>query len=106
MNLLEEALGSNVAHFAFIHVVHAKRMHQAPLVAAKSAFARKLQTAAIQSTIIPPTGYFSDMGDVLNLAKAGPAQFLLTAGAINMAAPQTGTRFLAEHFKTRAKRSQ
>lgn len=189
VNLLEEALRSSVKHFAFVHVLHADRMEHVPLVAAKSAFVRKLQTAAIQSTIIAPTGYFSDMGDFFTMAKAGrvwlfgtgqhrinpidgadlatatfdtiargavwadiggpatftqdeiaalcfraleqpprithlpdvlrrlslwllprlaprriagPAQFFLTAAAMNMTAPPHGTRQLADHFTTLA----
>ena len=186
VNLLEEAIRSKVKHFAFVHVLHADRMEHVPLVAAKSAFVRKLQTAAIHSTIIAPTGYFSDMGDFFTMAKAGrvwlfgkgqhrinpidgadlatatfdaiaqgadwadvggpatftqdevaalcfaaldqpprithlpdilrrlslwllpllaprriagPAQFFLTAAAMNMTAPSHGTRQLADHFK-------
>lgn len=71
VNLLEEALRANVPHFAFVHVLNADRMENVPLVAAKVAFVRKLQTADIQSTVIAPTGYFSDMADVLKMAGAG-----------------------------------
>lgn len=71
VNLLEEALRCHVPHFAFIHVLHADRMDNVPLVAAKSAFVRKLQQAPIRSTVIAPTGYFSDMADFLSMAKAG-----------------------------------
>lgn len=70
-NLLEEALRANVARFAFVHVLNADRMENVPLVAAKAAFVRKLQTADIQSTFLAPTGYFSDMADFLDMAKAG-----------------------------------
>lgn len=192
VNLLQEALRSNVRHFAFIHVLHADLMDHVPLVAAKSAFVRKLQTAGIQSTIIAPTGYFSDMGDFFTMAKAGrvwlfgngqhrinpidgadlatatfdaiaqgsawadiggprtytqdeiaelcfkaldkspqithlpdflrrlslwllprlaprriagPAQFFLTAAAMNMTAPPHGTRQLTDHFQSLAMRS-
>jgi uncharacterized protein YbjT (DUF2867 family) len=71
VNLLDEALRSNVRHFAYIHVLNADRMEEVPLVAAKSAFVRKLQQAPLQSTVIAPTGYFSDMADFLAMAKAG-----------------------------------
>ncbi len=71
VNLLEEAQRSNVAHFAFVHVLNADRMENVPLVAAKSAFVRKLQLAPVKSTVIAPTGYFSDMADFLTMAKAG-----------------------------------
>ena len=192
VNLLEEALRSEVTRFAFVHVLNADRMDQVPLVAAKAAFVRRLQTAALRSTIIAPTGYFSDMGDFLNMARAGrvwlfgngqlrinpihgadlataifdaveadtpwadiggpetlthkevaelcfevlgkpprvthlpdalrrlalrvlprlaprriagPAQFFLTAGAMNMIAPPSGTRTLADHFKSQSVQS-
>lgn len=71
INLLDEALRSNVQQFAFIHVLNADRMADIPLVAAKTAFVGKLQQAPLQSTIIAPTGYFSDMADFLAMAKAG-----------------------------------
>lgn len=187
VNLLEEALRASVERFAFVHVLNADRMEHVPLVAAKAAFVRKLQTTSIQSTVIAPTGYFSDMADFLNMAKsgrvwlfgrgqmrinpihgadlaaavfeaiekgsgwadiggpetftqkdlatlcfevvdrqpritylpdilrrlalrflpwiaprriAGPAQFFLTAGGMNMTAPPLGTHKLADHFKS------
>jgi len=187
VNLLEEAMRSNVARFAYVHVLNADRMENVPLVAAKAAFVRKLRTADILSTIIAPTGYFSDMADFLKMAQggrvwlfgcgqnrinpihgadlaaaifdtveqgidwaeiggpetfthselaelcfellgkqpritflpdilrrvilrllphiaprrlSGPAQFFLTASAMNMTAPSLGKRKLAEHFKT------
>lgn len=186
VNLLEEALRSHVGHFAFVHVLNADRMDHVALVAAKAAFVRKLQTADLRSTVIAPTGYFSDMGDFMRMAQAGrvwvfgtghlrinpihgadlasaifdevakqtpwvdiggpetftqnelaqlcfrvldkpdrithlpdvvrrvvlrllprlaprriagPAQFFLTAGAMNMTAPRRGTRRLADQFK-------
>lgn len=71
VNLLDEALRSGVARFAYVHVLNADRMEHVPLVAAKSAFVRKLQTAKIASSVIAPTGYFSDMRDFLTMAKAG-----------------------------------
>ena len=71
VNLLEEAVRSGVAHFAYIHVLNADRMMHVPLVAAKSAFVRELQQSPLQSTVIAPTGYFSDMADFLTMAKAG-----------------------------------
>ncbi|MGH1414128.1 MAG: SDR family oxidoreductase [Pelagimonas sp.] len=192
VNLLEEALRSNVTRFAFVHVLNADRMESVPLVAAKAAFVRKLRSADIQTSVIAPTGYFSDMGDFLKMAMAGrvwlfgsgqqrinpihgadlaaalfnavqdgaalaeiggpdtftqndlaklcfetlgtpprithlpdvlrrgalhllprlaprriagPAQFFLTAGAMNMTAPPSGTRKLVDHFKSLVDRS-
>lgn len=193
VNLLEEALRSNVERFAFVHVLNADRMENVPLVAAKTAFVRKLQIADIHSTIIAPTGYYSDMAEFLKMAQggrvwlfgngqhrinpihgadlaaavfdaveesatwveiggpetftqndlaklcfavldqypritclpdilrrfalwflpriatrriAGPVQFFLTAGAMNMTAPPSGTRKLADHFNSLVEQKQ
>ena len=71
VNLLEEALRANVQGFAYIHVLNAERFNDVPLVAAKSAFVRRLQQAPLRSTVIAPTGCFSDMADFLAMARAG-----------------------------------
>lgn len=71
VNLLHEALRSDVPRFAYVHVLNAERMNRVPLVAAKSAFVRELTEARIASSVIAPTGYFSDMADVLHMAQAG-----------------------------------
>jgi uncharacterized protein YbjT (DUF2867 family) len=71
LNLLNEAEQAGVARFAYIHVLRASDMAQVPMVAAKSAFVAELQRRPIAATIIAPTGYFSDMGDVLTMAQSG-----------------------------------
>lgn len=71
LNLLHEAEQTGVARFAFVHVLNAARMKRVPMVAAKSAFVAELQRARIASTVIAPTGYFSDMGDFLKMAQSG-----------------------------------
>ncbi|MCE8546027.1 SDR family oxidoreductase [Ruegeria pomeroyi] len=71
LNLLREALASDVKHFAYVHVLNADRMAGVPLVAAKSAFVSALQAADLDSTIIAPSGYFSDMEDFLSMARKG-----------------------------------
>ena len=73
LNLLEEALRAGVGRFAYIHVLNADRMADVPLVAAKSAFVDRLQASPVASTVIAPSGYFSDMGDFLSMARAGRA---------------------------------
>lgn len=71
VNLLEKALAAKVGHFAYIHVLNADKMPGVPLVAAKQAFADRLDAAPITSTIVAPSGFFSDMADFLNMAKSG-----------------------------------
>lgn len=71
LNLLREALASDAKHFAYVHVLNADHMADVPLVAAKSAFVSALQAADLDSTIIAPSGYFSDMKDFLDMARKG-----------------------------------
>jgi len=70
-NLLAEALHARVPRFAYIHVLNADRMADVPLVAAKAEFVALLRAAPITSTVIAPSGYFSDMADFLSMARAG-----------------------------------
>ncbi len=71
LNLLNEAIQGGVPQFAYIHLLNADRMADVPLVAAKSAFVQAVQAAPIRATIIAPSGYFSDMGDFLSMARSG-----------------------------------
>ncbi len=70
-NLLDEALAAKVARFAYIHVLNADRMQTVPLVQAKTAFVQRLKAAPIKSTVMAPSGFFSDMSDFLNMAGSG-----------------------------------
>jgi uncharacterized protein YbjT (DUF2867 family) len=69
--LLREAERAGVGRFAYVHVLRAERMGDFPLVAAKSAFVDELQAADLPATVIAPTGYFSDMGEILAMARRG-----------------------------------
>lgn len=71
LNLLEEAERAGVARFAYVHVLNADRMQGVPLVAAKSAFVERLRASPLAATVIAPSGYFSDMGDFLAMARRG-----------------------------------
>jgi uncharacterized protein YbjT (DUF2867 family) len=71
LNLLREAERAGVGQFGYIHVLHASDMAQVPMVAAKSAFVGELLRSSVAATVIAPTGYFSDMGDFLNMAQSG-----------------------------------
>ncbi|MEY8880929.1 SDR family oxidoreductase [Donghicola sp. XS_ASV15] len=71
LNLLREAERAGVGRFAYIHVLNAEAMAGVPLVDAKAAFVAALQDSDMPETVIAPTGYFSDMGDILKMAQAG-----------------------------------
>ena len=71
LNLLEEAERAGVRHFAYVHVLNADKMRGVPLVDAKAAFVDRLRAAPLAHTVIAPSGYFSDMGDFLSMARGG-----------------------------------
>jgi uncharacterized protein YbjT (DUF2867 family) len=71
LNLLREAERAGVSRFAYVHVLNADKMRHVPLVAAKAGFVDALQRSPIASTVIAPSGYFSDMQDFLKMAQAG-----------------------------------
>ncbi|MBK0327042.1 SDR family oxidoreductase [Rhodobacteraceae bacterium F11138] len=71
LNLLREAEAAGVKRFAYVHVLNAPAMAGVPLVDAKTAFADALQASDMPATLIAPTGYFSDMGEILEMARRG-----------------------------------
>jgi len=83
VNLLDEALRAGVARFGYVHVLNAERMRHVPLVAAKQAFVDRLRAAPVAATVIAPSGYFSDMGDFLEMARGGRV-WLFGDGALRL----------------------
>lgn len=71
LNLLRAAETAGVGRLAYVHVLNASAMRDVPLVAAKADFVDALRASALPSTVIAPSGYFSDMGDFLSMARSG-----------------------------------
>ena len=71
LNLLQEAEAAGVKRFAYVHVLNADAMAGVPLVDAKAAFVEALRASDMPATVIAPTGYFSDMGEILDMARRG-----------------------------------
>ncbi len=71
LNLLREAETAGVKRFAYVHVLKAEAMAGVPLVDAKAAFVDALRASDMPATVIAPTGYFSDMGEVFAMAQSG-----------------------------------
>ncbi|MBS0125056.1 SDR family oxidoreductase [Thetidibacter halocola] len=69
--LLREAERAGVQRFAYVHVLNAKAMRHVPLVAAKADFVDALLASSMASTVIAPSGYFSDMEEFLAMARSG-----------------------------------
>lgn len=70
-NLLDEAVQAGIDHFAYIHVLHAEKMPHVAMAAAKSHFVRALTASPIKSTIICPSGFYSDLAEILDMARGG-----------------------------------
>ncbi|SDR20570.1 SDR family oxidoreductase [Pseudovibrio sp. Tun.PSC04-5.I4] len=70
-NLLDLAVENSVPQFAYIHVLNATKLRNVQLVRAKQHFVETLQAAPIKSTVISPSGYFSDLEEFLDMAKSG-----------------------------------
>ena len=71
VNLLTEAERVGVERFAYVHVLNARALVGVPMVDAKQAFVDRLQSSSIASTVVCPSGFFSDMTDFYTMSKAG-----------------------------------
>lgn len=69
--ILDEALLAGVKKFIYVSVLHGKSLKQLKICAAKELFVDALLKSDISSTIIRPSGFFSDMGEFLHMAKKG-----------------------------------
>ena len=70
-NLLTSAEASAVSKFMYVHVLHAEKMHHVAMVQAKQAFVDELKRSTMDHTVICPTGFFSDMEELLSMARSG-----------------------------------
>lgn len=70
-NLLDAARAAGVSKFVYVHVLNADKLQHLASVRAKQAFVDELEQSGLQSTVICPTGFFSDMAEFLQMARAG-----------------------------------
>ena len=68
--ILRSAEKHGVTHFCFVNVIGGAQC-PAQLTRAKTAFAHELAASRISSQIINPPGYFSDMTQILQMARKG-----------------------------------
>lgn len=71
VNLLREALNAGVKKFVYISVLKGQNHRDLKILEAKEKFVDLLKSSAIDYIIIRPNGFFSDMGDFLEMAKKG-----------------------------------
>jgi uncharacterized protein YbjT (DUF2867 family) len=70
-NLLMEALQDKVEAFQYISAINGDKLRQLKIFEAKERFVDELKSSGIDYCVLRPNGFFSDMKDFLNMAKAG-----------------------------------
>jgi len=71
LNLLNESLKSGVKKFLYVSVAHAEMFPDLEIIKAKEKFVRQLKNAPIEHIIIRPSGFFSDLKEILQMAQKG-----------------------------------
>lgn len=69
-------------NFCYVHALGAEHC-PARITRAKTAFVRELQASQVTAQVISPTGYFSDMAQVLDMARRGRVVLLDDAVRMN-----------------------
>lgn len=70
-NLLKEALEDKVEVFQYISAINGDKLRHLKIFEAKERFVDELKSSGIDYCVLRPNGFFSDMKDFLNMAKAG-----------------------------------
>jgi uncharacterized protein YbjT (DUF2867 family) len=69
--VLHLAVAAGVKQFLFISVIQPELSADLDIVAAREALVRDMAAAPIPHTVVRATGFFSDMGEFLDMAKGG-----------------------------------
>ena len=88
INLLTQAQSSGVRTFVYVSVLNAHRFEHLAIIRAHEDVVRALAASGMATTIIRPTGYFSDMSELLRMAAAG--RVLLIGAGENQVNPIHG----------------
>ena len=70
-NLLNVAIKEGVKKFIYVSVFNARKLRHLKIVEAKELFVDDLKNSNIESIIIRPNGFFSDLTEFFNMAKKG-----------------------------------
>ena len=82
-NLLEEAKNSGVKKFIYVSVLNGENLKNLNGCAAKEKFVEELKISGLDYCIIRPNGFFSDMTEILEMAKKGSV-YLFSKGNFKM----------------------
>ena len=70
-NLLEAAIRAGVKKFVYVSVLNGPNLRHLDIVRAHEDFVDELRASGIEYAVLRPTGYFSDMGEMLEMARKG-----------------------------------
>lgn len=70
-NLLEVAISAGVKKFVYVSVFNGPKLRHLDIVKAHEDFVDELRGSGIEYAVMRPTGYFSDMGELLQMARRG-----------------------------------
>ncbi len=70
-NLLNSAEASGVSKFVYVHVLCDDRLTRVAAIEAKQAFVDDLERSTLEHTVVCPTGFFSDMEEIYEMARSG-----------------------------------
>ncbi len=70
-NLLEVAMRAGVGKFVYVSALGGPGLRHLDIVDAHEAFVDELKASGIGHAVLRPTGYFSDLGEVLAMARKG-----------------------------------
>ena len=71
VNLINEAKASGVNKFIYVSVLNGEKLRHLKICEAKEKLGDYLKSSGLDYCIIRPNGFFSDMRDVLKMAKSG-----------------------------------
>ncbi len=71
LNLLKLAETATIDRFLYVSVLNAELFPELKIIQAKERFVTALQASNLEHIIIRPNGFYSDMLEILNMAKSG-----------------------------------
>lgn len=71
MNLLNEAIRAGVKKFIYISAINGDKYRALKIFEAKERFVDALKNSGLDYVVVRPNGFFSDMGDFLDMAQKG-----------------------------------
>ena len=101
VNMLQEAQQAGVNKFIYVSVLNGQEMQHLKMVEAKEWFVDELKSSGMDYTIIRPNGFFSDMTEMLDMARKGKV-YLFGDGEWkgNPIHGEDLARFITDHLET------